>query len=950
MLLFSEYFWFSILFLLFLMIISFIFLWLNNRKEFIKPFGIYNSFLILLIVLSKFCGQIIYYNFRDLEIIFIFDIELILAILLFSILYFIIQKNHHSEYIIYIHSLIILLTFHIIFSGVVGHLLVGSIIISLIGILVFVIIIPYDIEYKLIATAGVFALIIYISILMGELFLAISMLGLISLTISVGSESFRTRLVSIYQTSILSTKKIINKIFKPFHKSSSDKSSIHKKVSEETTHKKKRILFWQSRVKIIQGTLEQKHKKQDSIKENNKTWLQDFFSNKSRYGLKLVSQRDFAWTFLMKARTEAKARVQGEALLTRLLSIFPGTDGNLDIIPITKRKVYKDNRFWEIKLPKPPYRENFTIIKDFISLFHRNTQKLKLYVIWKKAPARKIIKIREKVRQMKYKDEEEKKEFLKKWEEELYKIRIFVNYYVVEQDPSLKELELQRIEGRLKSLTMSGRNLKKAARIKRVSSGTLGNILRLNLFSGSYVTPLCVDFDIPEFTPLVKPFKIENENIKYIPKNIDDPNYIIIGRHVNEGRRTEHRMVIQKKSFSQSVLIAGQQGTGKTYLLAQVVDEFYKKVLDVGILIINLGKGNQEGFYKIDKVIKFGSLEFWVPYFVEGQYLERSVQETATYLIASTGLKNIVEKNMVNVMQAFIEKKGKLPRSLKFLFTELVRYFKLNPYHVKFQTNILRAIKNRVLSLLSNSDLQKTINLKDDIKIPSWFKDWRNGKKIYLDLSRCTIYEKRLLTNAIFQMIRALTPDVELGRLQNIILIDEAHQILEKPISNNYDDDDYISREQLEKIFNELLREFRSKGLSFILSDQTPSRLFDCVTLLPSLKIVFRVGYPCNTRMIGNPKEQEFLMLQKNRQALILNGITGEKYVIETLDFIIPNKNGNKLYDKKNKIEICPYCETKIDFNSNFCIYCGKPFITNLENSPENLDVNYKKISDGEIK
>jgi len=727
---------------------------------------------------------------------------------------------------------------------------------------------------------------IYISLLLGEFYLALVILGSISLSTSISTESLRNRLVSLYQTSILSTKKMMSLIFKSFHKSSSEQSSNLK----EKDQKNKRILFWQSRVKIIQGPLEQKPDKQEISKENYKTWLQDFFSNKSRYGLKLVSQRDFAWVFFMKAKTEAKA----------------------------KRKVYKNNRFWEIKLPNPPYRENFTLIKDFINLFHRNTHKLKLYVIWRKASARKIMKIRDKVRQMKYKDEEEKKEFLKKWQEELYKIRIFVNYYVLEQDPSLREIEIQKIEGRLKSLTMSGRNLKKGARIKRLSSGTLGNILRLNLFSGCYVTPLCVDFDIPEVIPLVKPFKIENENIKYIPKEIDDPNYILIGKHINEGRRTEHRMLLQKKSFAQSVLIGGQQGTGKTYLLVQIIDEFHKKAPDIGILIINLGKGNQEGFYKVDKIIKFGSPDFHIPYFVVGQYLERSIQETATYLIASAGLKNIVEKNMINVMQAFKEKKGKLPNSLKFLFTELVRYFKLNPYHVKFQTNILRAIKNRVLSLLSNPRLKKAINLRKDVKIPLWFKDWRKGQKIYLDLSRCTIYEKRLLTNAIFQMVRALTPDIELGKLQNIILIDEAHQILEKPISNNYDDDDFISREQLEKIFNELLREFRSKGLSFILSDQTPSRLFECVTLLPSLKIVFRVGYPCNTRMIGNPKEQEFLMLQKNRQALILNGITGEKYVIETLDFITPRDKKKVFFNNRNKVEICPYCETKIDFDSNF--------------------------------
>jgi hypothetical protein len=215
--------------------------------------------------------------------------------------------------------------------------------------------------------------------------------------------------------------------------------------------------------------------------------------------------------------------------------------------------------------------------------------------------------------------------------------------------------------------------------------------------------------------------------------------------------------------------------------------------------------------------------------------------------------------------------------------------------------------------------------LSDNDDIPQWFTEWRKGKKIFLDFSMCNLYEKRLLTSAIFQLIRSLTPDIDIGKLQNIILIDEAHQILEKPISNNYDDDDYISREQLEKIFNELLREFRSKGMSFILSDQTPSRLFTCVTTLPSLKFLFRVGHPCNTTLIGNPKEQDFLMLQKNRQALILNGISGEKYIIETIDYQLPSKIRVNSSDTENIENFCPYCKGNVEIDSTSCELCGNP-------------------------
>jgi hypothetical protein len=798
----------------------------------------------------------------------------------------------------------------------------------MIGIFIFNLIISYDTEYKVLVTIVLLSLIIYIAVPLEILPLILIIFPIMLFLVSLGNETFRNRIFSFYQTIIINTKKLRKK----------NKNSDKEIEGESEKAIKEKILFWLTRIKILQGTLEKPEEKlgnQEYERLIQNSWLQNFFSDNSHYGLEIISHRDFTWTYIMKASSKEQATIQGEALLTKLLSMYPGIDGKVEIVPMTKEKLYKKNRYWEIKLPKPPYLEQLTLISDIINLFHRNNQKLKLYIMWKKEPPKKIIKIRDKISQMKFKDEDEKEFFLKMWQDELYKVRIYVTYEIIHEEPEAKANELNLIEGRLLSLTMSGKNEKNGAILKRVPSGTRGNIFRGNFFSGRYVTPLCLDFNIPEIIPLSKPFILENENIIHVDKLENDINYIAMGRHVNRGRRTPHKILIHKNNFAQSCGIFGQQGTGKTYLLAQIIKEFYEKRPDIGILILNLGKGNQEGFYKTDRVIKFGSDKFSIPYFFEGEYLEKSLQETATYLIASTGLKNVVEKNMLNVLHRFIQKFGKPPRSLKHLFDNLLSYFKAHPYHIRFQTNILRALKNRVMALLSNPLMDKA--LKNTGDIPLWFIDWRKGKKIYLDMSMCTLYEKRLLTNAIFQMIRALTPDVELGKLQNIIVIDEAHQILEKPITHNYDDDDFISRDQLEKIFNDLLREFRSKGLSFILSDQTPSRLFDCVTTLPSLKIIFRVGYPCNTTMIGNSKEQDFLILQKNRQALVFNGITGEKYIIETLDFTPPNAKPLEEMTEKEKEIICPYCKTEVDNVDSFCNYCGKPLIAEIIRTPNRL-------------
>jgi len=930
MLIFSEFFWFILLLIAVSNVFSLMFLWVTERRELIKLYECYFVFLICLIIISRFCEHIMFQIFGFLEVVMIIDIELILITTFMTILYFILHKDYRSPSIVFIHSANTILITHIILIIVTETLVITTIVITLIGLFIFAIIIPYDKEYKILVATMFISLFIYISVVLDELVLGLGTLGLMCFVILIGNESFRNRIISVYQTIIISLKRVGSWLSKDSKKS----------LGKESSQENKKILFWQARVKLLQGTLKQEPHTTDKPKEEEKTWLRDFFSNKSRYGLELISHKDFNWTFFIKSRSEVNVRVKGEALLTRLLSVFPGMDGELEILPITRDIIFEKKQFWEIKLPKPPYLEKFTLIKDFINVFHRNKQEIKLYIMWKKASPKKIEDIRRDIKKMKSKDDEEKKQYMKMWEEELFKVRIFVSYQVLEDNPSVKELELQRIEGQLKSLTLSARNLKKAAKLRRVVSGAHGNIVRVNLFSGSFVTPYTVDFDIPEFIPVVKPFVLENENFKYIPKDVSDPNYILIGRHITRGRRTQQNMLIQKNSFAQSALIAGQQGTGKTYLLAQIVNEFYKKAPEIGILILNLGKGNQESFYKTDKVIKFGASNLKIPYFVKGPYLARSIQETASYLISSTGLKNIVEKNMVNVMQAFIDKKGKLPHSLMFLFKELIRYFKLNPYHVKFQTNILRALKNRVLSLLANGDLQTAINLSENYEIPQWFTEWRNGKKIYLDLSMCNIYEKRLLTSAIFQLIRALTPDIEAGKLKNIILIDEAHQILEKSITNNHDDDDYISREQLEKIFNELLREFRSKGMSFILSDQTPSRLFACVTTLPSLKILFRVGHPCNTILIGNPKEQDLLMLQKNQQALVLNGVTGEKYIIETLDYALPDTFDGKYYDLEEFMNFCPYCKSVLEINAEFCDACGNPLYDDLIKASDDFNID----------
>jgi len=70
-----------------------------------------------------------------------------------------------------------------------------------------------------------------------------------------------------------------------------------------------------------------------------------------------------------------------------------------------------------------------------------------------------------------------------------------------------------------------------------------------------------------------------------------------------------------------------------------------------------------------------------------------------------------------------------------------------------------------------------------------------------------------------------------------------------------------------------------------VIADQSPSRLFDDVVSQPSIKVIFREDYPNNLLFSEDPVERQILTQLANRLTLIINGATGEKYLIKTLNY-----------------------------------------------------------------
>ena len=629
--------------------------------------------------------------------------------------------------------------------------------------------------------------------------------------------------------------------------------------------------YWQARIKILQlPSLPSDLNKPYTNKFNYsslRSWFVDPLNNLNvPYCMELKMNEGFELTFYITERSRKIAYINGHAILTYLEGNYPGLDGELSVIQCNKLNDIGQNcHFFELEFPQfnPKKNYRFKLFWRMIMLFNRRRGTgVQFFIFWK---------------------ESEKSKFF--WP---YSLKIFVK--INPTDAFMGKGALQhRLAGQLKFISMG---IKKSgfefASWKRRDNSIWKKITTSWVFeNGENIT--CggdrQNFDFfffPEIN-IRRARYLKNENISFSLSNIDPENSILVGKYIKSGVVSEQKIYIPVEDFEHSAVIGGVPNTGKTTFLSQICEEFSKKAPGIGLLILNIGKDSQEKHFPVDQVISYGDPECEIPYYVEGIYEAKCFQETADYLAGSLGFEEPINKIMIHVMKSYINKRRNLPHYLSLLFTGLVDWIEKNPYHEEYQFNILRALSNRINALFADPYLRECTQLKRLYNTPRWFKEWSNGKNIYMDLSSANLHTSRLLANGIFQMVRASRPLGDINRLKNVICIDEAHRLV-GAITHELSDEEIITRRVLGGIFKKLLQEFRSKGLSFIIADQNPSDLISCVTTLPSLKFIFRVENTDSARFTSDLNEREFIKSLRNRNTVVLNGSRGERYVIRTID------------------------------------------------------------------
>ena len=658
------------------------------------------------------------------------------------------------------------------------------------------------------------------------------------------------------------------------------------------------------KIQITQSPIPQKKEivfdlKREKHKEIEKTWMRNYFQDDTVYGLELSSiGNKIRWEYFIKTLTLDEAYIKGYRLLNILKRVFPGLDGDVNILPIYPFMLEQQKLIYELHLPEFQNIDKISLIKNFIHSSRNNRDShriLRLFIIWQKDDTI---------------DTNYNNVLKDSTAHKVFKTKFFIR--VESSNSKITNFQTLMLKSDFEFLAKSIYNVKmEKARIIKARPDTWKKILSGNCFWKNsermqtgrrysfikniipehemphFIAPNNIDFNFPPNSGLPHPFILENEKIVDLPITEADKNYVWFGKLYRQGVLSGSNAYFRINDLNRSCFIGGTTGFGKTYLASQIVQEVATKAPHVGILTIGLSKKHQERFFHADEILKYGDDDLKIPYFAmpnsDINDLDKFLYKAASYLTASLGIKGTATTVLKIVMNEH-DKGYNLPKYPRILFEKVLDYLD-NPkhgYHEKFHTNITSEISNKVVERLSSPFIEKTLCLTAEI--PRWFKEWRKGKNFYFDLTDCSIWTQRILLNALFQIIITLTNSVVSNRLLNLIVIDEPDPILAKALSNNPYDDNVIAKWGLEEVFKVLIEEYRSRGLGFLIVDQEPSSLYKCVTKSPSLKIIFKLDLECGKSFTLDEKELNYIKNQESRRALVFNGASSEEYIIQTLD------------------------------------------------------------------
>lgn len=333
-------------------------------------------------------------------------------------------------------------------------------------------------------------------------------------------------------------------------------------------------------------------------------------------------------------------------------------------------------------------------------------------------------------------------------------------------------------------------------------------------------------------------------------KDIIGENTIKFGRLISDGG-SEVVIGCPLKSWTQHALIVGMPGTGKTTFAVNILTHFYKK--GIPFLAIEPTKSEYRAMIDIvddlqiftpgnNNVSPFIINPFIPP---KGITVEQYIPSLLAAFKAAFSMDGPLEMIFLKaVNNCYIEygwkkysKYGDKDVKVFGMFEYILCFKKtMNSmnYNKETKSNIETAGLLRLMNLIEqNSNIYDTINtvpIEDLLSKPT-----------VLELNSIDNDEQKSLIMALIlssACVHIKNNQIGDGKLKNVILIDEAHVLLDSGVDS---EGSGSSKGTTVKTVQKMIAEVRSYGTSIIIADQKPSAVTESIVSNTNVKVSFRL-------------------------------------------------------------------------------------------------------------
>ena len=377
----------------------------------------------------------------------------------------------------------------------------------------------------------------------------------------------------------------------------------------------------------------------------------------------------------------------------------------------------------------------------------------------------------------------------------------------------------------------------------------------------AYLLPALISFPTKPFVG----FKRRNSSqLELTPPNIGQPkaDSLELGSIIWDGADTNLSMNIPRREMNRHAVVFGMTGSGKTNTVCSMLS----KLDDLNYMIIEPVKGEYHVLPDIHRFnMEVGSIHslnmnpFWFPQGAKLQYHIDSLKliiSSAFDLYAA--MPNILEQCLYrvysncgwdivsgeNLYRRELPEENLYP-TFQTLCAEINRYLNESAFEGETAGNYRGALLSRLQSFTIGS---KGMLLNTNKHID--FKEWsKNNIVVELD-ALADDADKAIVMGALlvqyFEYIKGCGGLSD--RLKHLFVLEEAHHLFRETPHNRESNANASS--QLVSMLNNLLAEIRAYGEGFIIVDQSPSSISTSVLKNTAVKIVHRVDYGDDIKLL----------------------------------------------------------------------------------------------------